>query len=218
MKQEFSTELSAIPVGGIVGNVKDKAVYNAQGRAIFFRALFLYLLLSCPHIAQGQKIAEKTNLLGWATLSPNLGTEFVLSRHWSFDASLSYQPWKISESTSLRHWLVSPEIRLWNCRVFEGSFIGLHLLAGQFNVKAIPLTGLPKDNEYSGFLAGGGVSYGYHLPLSARWAMELTAGAGYVWIDYDRYECRECREKIAEGTYSYFGLTRLGVSLIYFLQ
>jgi hypothetical protein len=179
-------------------------------------ALFLLLIISFP--LQAQKIAEKTNLAGWASLSPNIGGEIALSRKWSLDAGLSYHPWKISNAVSLRHWLLSPEIRWWPCHSFKGSFWGIHALTGQFNVHAIPLTGMPKEYEYAGFLIGGGLSYGYYFPLSTRWSLELSIGAGYVWIDYDKYECKECLEKIAEGAYNYFGLTRLGLSLIYFLQ
>lgn len=178
----------------------------------------MFCLLLCCFSVRAQQIAEKTNIIGWTTLSPNIGGEISLSRQWSLDANFSYHPWKLSATTSLRHWLLSPELRWWYCRSFEGSFWGVHLLAGQFNVRALPLTGMPKDYEYAGFLIGGGVSYGYHLPLSARWGMEFTVGVGYAWIDYDKYECKQCREKIAEGQYNYFGPTRLGISLIYFLQ
>lgn len=200
--------------------VNNKTIYTrySQGRTVFFSAFFLLLFLSCTFTVRAQKIAEKTNFLGWATLTPNVGTEVALSRRWSFDTILSYHPWKPFKSVSFRHWLVSPEIRWWYCRTYEGSFWGLHALAGQFNVKALPLVSLPKENEYAGVFAGGGISYGYHLPLSARWGMEFTVGAGYVWINYDKYECKECREKVAEGTYHYLGLTRIGLSLVYFLQ
>ncbi|MDR0541810.1 MAG: DUF3575 domain-containing protein [Dysgonamonadaceae bacterium] len=180
--------------------------------------LFSFLLLLGAYPAQAQKIAEKSNLLWWATVSPNIGTEIALSNQWSLDATFSYHPWRIWETTNLRHWLVSPELRWWYCRSYEGSFWGVHALAGQFNVRALPLTGMPESYDYAGFLAGGGLSYGYHLPLSARWSLEFTVGGGYVWISYDKYECKECREKIATGYYNYFGPTRVGLSLIYFLQ
>jgi hypothetical protein len=130
----------------------------------------------------------------------------------------SYHSWKLSETLNLQHWLLSPELRWWYCRSYEGSFWGLHALAGQFNVHAIPLIGMPEEYEYAGLLWGGGVSYGYHLPLSVRWGFEFTLGAGYVRMNYDKYECKECREKIAEGKYNYFGLTRIGALIIYFMQ
>lgn len=175
------------------------------------------MLQSLGSTAGAQQVVEKTNLLGVATLSPNIGTEISFSRRWSLEASLSYHPWKSLGKVRMRHWLVSPELRYWLCRSYEGSFFGLHALAGGFNVMAVPLTGLSDKYVYTGFLSGAGLSYGYHLPLSARWSLEFIAGAGYAWINYDRYECRECLEKIAEGKYHYFGLTRLGISLVYFL-
>jgi hypothetical protein len=178
--------------------------------------LFIFLQFSVN--LKAQKIAEKTNLAGWATLSPNIGTEVALAQQWTLEARLSYHPWKILETVSLRHWMASPEIRYWLCRNFEGSFVGFHAVTGQFNVRALPLTGMSRYYEYAGFFAGGGFNYGYQLPLSARWGLEFTAGLGYVWIAYDKFECKECREKVAQGFYNYFGPTRFGISLMYFLQ
>jgi hypothetical protein len=188
---------------------------------IVFYSMFFSLVFLHFSNTYAQSAAEKTNLLGWATLSPNIGTEFAVmnkTNKWSLDAQLSYHPWKPFSGRSLRHWLASPELRWWYCRRFEGSFWGVHLLGGEFNVHDLPLLGMSKEYEYSGYLIGGGISYGYQIPLSPRWGMEFTAGIGYVWISYDKYECKECREKVAEGNYNYYGLTRLGVSLIYFLQ
>jgi hypothetical protein len=193
-------------------------VVSSRGSGFIILALLIFIFLTTGFYAFRQKTAEKTNLLFLATLSPNIGTEISVARNTSLDLTLSYHPWKISDNLSLRHWIVSPELRFWNCRSYEGTFFGLHLLVGQFNVHAIPLTQMPKNNEYAGFIVGGGLSYGYHFPLSARWGMEFTLGLGYIRISYDRYECKECREKIAEGNYNYFGPTRLGMSLIYFLQ
>jgi hypothetical protein len=183
------------------------------------KLLYCLLLLALPlQGLQAQRIIEKTNLLWWGTLTPNVGMELYLSPRWSVDANFTYHPWKLSESVSLRHWMISPEARYWFCRTFEGSFVGLHALAGKFNVHAIPMTGLPDEYEYAGFMLGAGLSYGYHLPLARRWSMEFTAGAGFIRFDYDKYECKACREKVARGYYYYVGPTRLGVSLIYFLQ
>jgi hypothetical protein len=180
--------------------------------------LILLFFLLCSPAAQAQKISEKTNVLFLATLSPNIGTEIVLSNRFTLDASLSYHPWKLSKTIHLKHWLFSPELRWWYCRSNEGSFWGLHALTGQFDVHSLPFTRMPKEYEYGGFLYGGGLSYGYHLPLSVHWGLEFTVGAGYLRIEYDKYECTSCREQIAEGTYNYFGPTRAGISLVYFLQ
>lgn len=39
----------------------------------------------------------------------------------------------------MKHWLVQPEARYWFCEAFNGHFLALHALAGQFNVADMDL-------------------------------------------------------------------------------
>ena len=73
-------------------------------------------------------------------------------------------------------------------------------------------------NSFEGWFAGAGVSYGYHLIVSTRFSMEFTIGAGYAYINYDKTRCTDCKKKLDEGIYHYFGPTRAGLSLIYMLK
>ena len=73
-------------------------------------------------------------------------------------------------------------------------------------------------NSFEGWFAGAGISYGYHLIMSRRFSMEFTIGVGYVFLDYDKTRCTDCKKKIGEGTTHYFGPTRAGISLVYMLK
>lgn len=181
-------------------------------------ALLFLLLSSVSMRTYSQKIAEKSNLLYWATTTPNIAMEVSLSKRFSLDVSGGYNPWLFSQHVSFRHWLVQPEIRYWPCRVFEGHFWGIHGLGGRFNLQALPFFQMPHEYSYEGRFYGGGLAYGFHFPLGSKFGLELTVGAGYVRIEYDKYKCLECREKVAMGNYNYFGPTRLGVSVIYMLR
>ncbi|PXV59435.1 carboxypeptidase family protein [Dysgonomonas alginatilytica] len=162
--------------------------------------------------------AQKTNLLYWATTTINFGAEVYLAKKWTAEASIGYNPWELSGRSSLRHWLVQPELRYWTCQSFEGHFFGLHGLYGKFNVGDIPLINALKDYTYRGNMYGAGLSYGYHFPLKGKWGLELTLGLGYVHLDYDKYSCKDCLE--LEGSYkrNYWGPTKAGISLIYLLE
>jgi outer membrane protein OmpA-like peptidoglycan-associated protein len=157
----------------------------------------------------------KTNLLYDATTTLNLGVEFKLSNKLTFDLPFNYNPWTFSDNRKLKHWLVQPELRYWVHHPFKGSFWGIHLHYAQFNVANLPFPQKLKDFQYEGWLAGAGLSYGYQWRLSDRWLLEATIGAGYAYIDYDKYECQSCGRKIDSGTKNYWGPTKAGLSLIY---
>ncbi|GAB6010385.1 DUF3575 domain-containing protein [Dysgonomonas reticulitermitis] len=189
--------------------------YSLNALSFFFVELWLVLL--CTGL-QAQQVAQKTNLLYWATTTPNAAMEFSLNRKLTLDIAAGYNPWDLPGKSSLRHWLVQPELRYWMCQSFEGHFFGVHAIYSKYNVGNISFIKALKDYSYNGNLYGGGISYGYHFPLKGRWGLELTAGIGYVHMEYGKYICRECLEKVGSYTRDYFGPTKAGISLIYMIK
>lgn len=166
------------------------------------------------------KVALKTNLLYLATTSPNMAAEFYLAPHWTLDAHLNWNPWKFnSEKGGIRHWFVQPEARYWFCNTFERHFIGIHGIYGQYEIGKIDL---PFDDltekRYNGTGVGAGVSYGYHLPISERWGLEFSLGIGYIYLNYDKYNCGTCNNKVGNFDRHYFGPTKAAVSLVFMIN
>ena len=119
-----------------------------------------------------------------------------------------------------KYWLIQPEYRYWTCRKFNGSFWGAYLNGAQFNVggKKMPFGLFPwlKEHRYAGWLAGGGISYGYHIMLNRHWNIEVSVGVGYEYIDYKKYKCPDvCAELLEKGHYHYFGPSRASLSIVY---
>jgi hypothetical protein len=73
-------------------------------------------------------------------------------------------------------------------------------------------------NSFEGWFVGLGVSYGYHWVLSSRFSMEFTIGLGYIYFDYEKVRCTDCKQVIGENKTHYFGPTRAGLSLVYMLK
>ncbi|MDR1380757.1 MAG: DUF3575 domain-containing protein [Tannerella sp.] len=73
-------------------------------------------------------------------------------------------------------------------------------------------------NSFEGWFAGAGVSYGYHWVLGRRLSLEFTLGVGYVYLQYDKSRCTDCKKKLGEESAHYFGPTRAGISLVYMLK
>ena len=176
--------------------------------------------------------AIKNNLLFDATASPNLGIEFKTGERFTLEIAGSYNPfvdpWKFSnENRKWKHILVQPELRWWICEPFNGHFFGLHAHYAIYNVGGVKLPKISfsggagsdsKNYRYEGWLAGAGISYGYQFYLGRRWNLEATIGAGYAYLDYDRYECGTCGDFDGAHKKHYFGLTKAGISLIYLIK
>ena len=173
---------------------------------------------------RAQHVALKTNLISDAVTSPNLGLEFRMAPKWTFDISGQMNAWNIHERR-WRHWMVMPEFRVWYCEAFQGSFWGLHLLGGQYNVGNINpvidkflgsnFTGL-KDHRYQGWAAGAGIGYGYDWILAKHWNLEFEIGVGWIYTRYDQYPCAECGTvEVKDKPHNYFGPTKLSLAIEY---
>ena len=158
------------------------------------------LLAGFCRMASAQDVALKTNLLFWATTSPNLGMELALAPQWTLDLSAAYNPWTFRNDKKMRFWLAQPEARYWFCEKFEGHFVGMHLHGGQY------YGGFSKK-RYDGYLAGGGFTYGYDWILSPHWNIEAVVGVGYARLWYKETPCMKCIKNEKDGTFNYFGLT-----------
>lgn len=183
----------------------------------------ILLLLAFNSITHAQSIGIKTNLAHWlAGGTPNLGIETALTSKYTLNVEGGYNWFAFSEEKRAKHWIVQSELRYWLCESFNGHFFGLHALAGEYNIGKIDIPiGRLKDwkgNRYEGFGVGAGLSYGYQWPISKALNFELSLGAGYVYLDYEKYRCAKCGEKIKDDTNHYFGITRASVSLIYIIK
>ena len=88
------------------------------------RLLFTCLLCAIPFTVKAQTdlqkgkgaiVSIKTNALYWGTVTPNLGLEFRLVRHWSLDLETGLNPFTEknddgSYGKSIKHFRVHPEL------------------------------------------------------------------------------------------------------------
>lgn len=152
-------------------------------------------LLPLPPAPQIQiwlpRIYLKTNLIGWALGSVNLGAEFDLAPHWSFTIPVYYCAWDYFKSTiKFRNFTVQPELRYWpNAKGDNhGFFVGAHFGMMYYN---FAVDGSTRYQDYQGRTPalGGGIGIGYRKAISKnqRWHIEFTAGAGVYRLDYSKF-------------------------------
>lgn len=203
---KFETNDLTVYTPGIeTGRVNERSPYASPGRSV------------------RPKAAIKTNLVYWATLTPNIGVEIGTGKKTTLNIHAGYNPWNLNgteaNNNKLVHWVAQPEFRYWTCERFNGHFFGVHGLASMFNVsgKNVPMV-FEKDFRYQGYAYGGGISYGYHLMLSRVMGLEFTVGAGMLYMEYDKYTCEKCSDEfLGRKSKTYFGPTKLGVTLVFVL-
>lgn len=195
---------------------------------------YLYTLIFAIVALSGsaQSFALKTNLLYDATATANLGVEIGLGRRTSLDISGNYNGWYTDKDANekIRHFLVQPEFRYYFCERFSGHYIGVHGLASEYNVCGdqwlLSAMGSLSNNSgdrdvtsrYQGTGYGAGFTYGYCLPISSRFNLEFSIGGGYIYLDYDQYGGAKCAPYVSSGSSHYFGITKVGISLVYIIK
>lgn len=72
-------------------------------RVVLLLAIFI---AGASHIAMGQNVALKTNLLSDAVLNPNIGIEVGLAPKWTLDVTGQFNAWDLSHDRRWKHWAV----------------------------------------------------------------------------------------------------------------
>lgn len=170
--------------------------------------------------------AVKTNLLMDVMGTLALGFEFKTSENTSLEITGGYRlydskwPFGASNDSRQRFYYFQPEFRYWLNKTFDGHFFGVHAHYAKYNVGG--LTSLfsksMRENRYEGHLGGLGLSYGYNWRINKHWSLEGTIGLGWSYMDYDKYVCEDCGEKLGSKNRNYFGPTKLGISVVYTIQ
>ncbi|WP_270410460.1 DUF3575 domain-containing protein [Bacteroides eggerthii] len=161
--------------------------------------------------SSGRYLAVKTNLAAWAGTIMNVAADVQVSEHFSVELPVLWCPWYVGSKHAVKTFTVQPEARYWLSKPGAGHFFGVHAHVGWYSVKwnrdRYQDTGRP--------LLGAGISYGYLLPFNEHWAGEFTLGAGYANMRYDTYYNMDNGARIDTRTKNYWGITRIGLSVVY---
>ena len=180
---------------------------------LFTRKSFLLILvLLTSSQLYAQRVAVKSNALYWATLSPNLGAEFRVSRHFTVNLEVAGNPFKLSDKLKTQFVGATPEVRYW----FEGRpharhFAGVMGLVASHNL-------VLNDQKHTGETIGAGLTYGYSFVLGRRWSLETTVGAGVLKLREKSYNVNEPAPQTANKNKIMFAPLKLGVTFVYLIK
>ena len=160
----------------------------------------------------------RTNMLYDLAMTPNIGVDFNLGKGWAIGASWAYAWWK-SDPRSFYWRLYGGEV---NFRKYFGKAAKERTLSGHH--LGIYAQGLTYDLELgkTGILSqlsyGGGIEYGYSLPVARTLNIDFSIGAGYLGGEYkvydpidEHYVWRETRQR------HWLGPTKAEISLVWLI-
>lgn len=154
-------------------------------------------------------LSLRANLLRWATLTPDLGVEWRVSRHVGILVNGTWTSWSWDgKNRRYALWEIAPEVRYYIGKEKRG-YLGAMYKAGEFNYK-------PGDTGKQGDLQGGGITGGYQLKLNRALALDFSLGIGCIHADYDKYEVIDgVRVRQGSGTKNWWGPVSAGVTLMW---
>ena len=135
-----------------------------------------------------QSYSLRTNVIGLATTNLNLEASMTLNRKWSLHLPVQYNPFKFGRNRQFRNFYAAPGVRYWLLESYMGGFIGMYGTAGTFSV----------GNQ-----------------IGRRWNLEWEAGAGAVWLAYDKYLCKRCGDLVGQEYGWHFLPTRAALNVVY---
>lgn len=162
-----------------------------MSRKLFALVTTIVVMLFVALPATAQRVNVKTNALYWVAASPNLGVEFRINRHLTFNLEGVVN--RISgvnlfgvKDISTRAIAVEPEVRYWfSARPQAHHFVGLAAVAADYRLQY-------NNKCHDGDVFGGGITYGYSFVLSRHWSLETTIGVGAV---YRQEKCSKSAEE-----------------------
>jgi len=157
-------------------------------------------------------LALRTNLLHWATLTPDLGLEWRIHPSWGILVNGAWTSWSWKgKDRRYALWEVAPEVRHYISKEKRG-YLGAMFKAGEFNYK-LSATGKQGD------LVGGGITGGYQLRLSKALALDFSLALGYLKADYEKYEVVDgVRVRRSNETKNWWGPVNAGVTLVWTIK
>lgn len=166
-------------------------------------------------------LALKTNLLYDLVTALNFEVEVPLGDRFSVMVEDVFPWWTFGPNGnkySFEMWEIGIEPRWWFARTdgrdrLSGHFIAPYVMSGRYDFQ------WDSALNYQGEYWSAGVSYGYAMPIGKLFNLEFTASVGFVSADYRHYQpapdySELYRDPFETGVLSYFGPTKLKVSLV----
>lgn len=166
--------------------------------------------------------AVKTNLLFDLVTALNVEVEVPVANRFSIVAEDLFPWWNIGNKYCLQMWEMGAEARFWfkpwekrSTQKLRGWFAGAYGMSARYDLQ------YNTSINYQGEYWSAGVTGGYAISLGKKknLSMEFSVSLGFLQTDYRHYQPTDdyiklIRDPYSVGTVSYFGPTKVKVSLV----
>lgn len=165
-------------------------------------------------------IAARTNMLFDAALVPNVGVEIYLGNKWTVGGNWNYSWWKKDGNT---HWYEQTYGGDFEVRKYFGAKSDIKPFTGHHFGVYYQMMTYDMETGHKGYQAakwnyGGGISYGYAMPIGKRLNIDFSLGVGYIGGEYKEYiPIDKCYVWQATKKRRWVGPTKAEVSLVWLL-
>lgn len=153
----------------------------------------------------------KTNIVPWVATIANMELGAEIYKNISVSLPVMWCPWVISKQHSVKIFGIQPEARWWFDGIGQRHYAGVHATMALFNLR----NGSYRYQDSGRPLLGGGIDYGYVLPINKQFSAEFSIGLGYASLRYDRYYNVENGVRIDKRQTNYWGIDKLGILFVY---
>ncbi len=179
-------------------------------------------LVRSSYISQGYapKFSFKSNAIGWGLGMVNGAVEVDLCEHLSLNVPVYWSAWDYFVPTiKFRTFMIQPELRYYFKSNHLGWFLGAHFGMAYYNTA---INGLYRIQDHDGKspALGGGLAFGYRLPLSedGNWRVEFSLGVGAYAVNYDKFHNMQDGLMVENKKTVYIGPDQASITFIYALD
>lgn len=172
-------------------------------------------------VLRNTAFAVKTNMLYDLVTALNVEVEFPIADRYSIMVEDVFPWWTTGNKYAFEMWEMGAEARFWlrpwkkGTQKLRGWFVGAYGMTARYDFQ------YDTAINYQGKYWSAGVSGGYSAPIGRKkkLRLEFSTAVGFMQIDYRHYQPTDdylklIRDPYNVGTVSYFGPTKLKVSLV----
>jgi hypothetical protein len=164
-------------------------------------------------------VALKSNLLYDVLTALNIEIEIPLGNKWSIAVEDVFPWWHSGNKYAFQMWEMGVEGRYWfrrpqGSRVLTGQFFGLYGMSSKYDFQ------WRSSVNYQGEYWSAGLTYGYAMPISKHFNLELSLSLGYLSTAYRHYipspgYTELVKDPYKQGRMGYVGPTKIKASLVF---
>lgn len=173
------------------------------------KLIILIIILFISHTyCSAQKFGVGTDVISLTTATFNIEASLIVSKKLTLHLPLSWNPFTLKNNFKLKHIAIQPGIRWWFWHGYSEFYLGAHFLTSIFNIAV-------SSERKEGWAGGISFTCGYAWMLNQHMNLEIEAGGGPIYREYDKFEREICGDYLGTKKGVILFPTRLSCSLFF---